>query len=253
MNELINQTLGKLNRNRNLYKTSEFAVRDHLVNPILTHLGWDVTDAEYVIPNQTTDEGSTPGYVLVKEGKTLSFVEPRGLAEDLQDHIPTLVLHCQRAGVEFGILSNGLQWMLLKTFGTGLKPKERIVWQINLERDSPMSITKRLRSVDHQHIGKIENLLEKEKVLHDAWENYLRQPDELNVKIAEVFISKVAEQHPNIEFDGEDTRLFYRRKLKDLTYHRQLPGLGQTLELPRSRGELPGAGLNGEKGEPANA
>jgi predicted type IV restriction endonuclease len=249
MNELINQTLGKVNRNRNLYKSSEYAVRDHLLNPILTYLGWDITDADFVIPNDGTEQGHVPGYALVKGGKKISFVEPKNLSENLNDHIQSLTHHCQHEEVEFGILSTGTRWMLLKTFGTDLKPKDRIVWQIDLEHDSPMNINKRFKSIDYLNIERIEHLLEKEKILNDAWEGYLRNPDTLNNQIAELFIQKIAVAYPNIEFDSDDTRLFYKKKLKELTHLKSLLQSNLMMEKGRGKGNLQQIELDTTEGE----
>jgi predicted type IV restriction endonuclease len=251
MNELLNQTLGKVNRNRNLYKSSEFAVRDHLLNPILTYLGWDVTDADFVIPNDTSEQGSVQGYALVKGGKRISFVEPKNISENLIDHIPSLTQHCQQEEVEFGILSTGTRWMLLKTFGTDLKPKDRIVWQIDLEHDTPMIINKRFKSIDYQNIERIEHLLEKEKILNDAWEGYLRNSDAMNSQIAELFISKISVSYPNIEFDGEDTKVFYRKKLKELI-QRNNPLSTSLPERSVSRGSLQSIDIHEQEGEPSS-
>lgn len=236
MNELINQTLGKVNRNRSLYKSSAYAVRDHLLNPILTYLGWDITDADFVIPNDGPKQGQIPGYALVKGGNKISFVEPKNLTENLNDHIQSLTIFCQHEEVEVGILSTGTRWMLLKTFGTDLKPKDRIVWQIDLEQDTPMNITKRFKSIDYLNIERIEQLLEKEKILNDAWENYLRDPDALNQQIAELFIQKIAVSYPSIEFDGEDTKLFYQKKLKELTDRKIALQTGQLFNKTREKG-----------------
>jgi predicted type IV restriction endonuclease len=249
MNELINQTLGKVNRNRNLYKSSEYAVRDHLLNPILTYLGWDITDADFVIPNDGLEQGQVPGYALVKGGKKISFVEPKNLTENLNDHIQSLTMLCQHEEVEFGILSTGTRWMLLKTFGTDLKPKDRIVWQIDLEHDSPMNISKRFKSIDYLNIEKIEQLLEKEKILNDAWESYLRNPDFLNQQISELFIQKIAVSYPNIEFDGEDTKLFYRKKLKELTNLKVALQAGPMFEKARGKGNLQPVKMDEPEGE----
>ncbi|MES2732751.1 MAG: hypothetical protein V4714_13425 [Bacteroidota bacterium] len=246
MNELLNQTLGKVNRNRNLYKSSEFAVRDHLLNPILTYLGWDITDADFVIPNDGTEKGDVPGYALVKNGKKISFVEPKNLSENLLDHITSLTMHCQHEEVEFGILSTGTKWMLLKTFGIDLKPQDRIVWQIDLERDSPMNITKRFKSIDYQNIERIEHLLEKEKILNNAWESFLRNPDSLAPQIAELFIHKISGSYPSIEFDEEDTRNFYRKKFKELIQQRTMPLVAQMVEKNRGKANKQGLEVSGE-------
>jgi predicted type IV restriction endonuclease len=246
MNELLNQTLGKVNRNRNLYKTSEYAVRDHLLNPILTFLGWDITDADFVIPNDGSEKGDVPGFALVKDGKRISFVEPKNLSENLIDHITSLTIHCQHEEVEFGILSTGTRWMLLKTFGIDLKPQDRIVWQIDLERDSPMNITKRFKSIDYQNIERIEHLLEKEKILNDAWEGFLRNPESLTTQIAELFIHKISVAYPSIEFDEEDTRAFYRKKLKELIQQRSIPLVAQMVEMNRGKGTRQGIEIIGE-------
>ena len=137
MKDIIGQAVEKAKKNRALYQRSEMATRDHLINPILNELGWLISDPDRVVPNEPSEEGGKPDYTLKKEGRIISFVEAKKLSASLDDHINQLAKYCYAQGAEFGILTNGIQWMLLRTFEPGKKLPDRVVWQIDLKKVDP--------------------------------------------------------------------------------------------------------------------
>ena len=57
------------------------------------------------------------------------FVEAKNLSVDLKNEIQQLARYCYNEGTEFGVLTNGINWILFRTFkGTTLK--ERIIWKL---------------------------------------------------------------------------------------------------------------------------
>ena len=83
-NELLSKTIDKVSSNRNLYGRSEVAVRDQLINPILTFLGWDTSDPGLVIPNARTEDNNIPDYTLIKNAVTQAYVEAKKITLNLK-------------------------------------------------------------------------------------------------------------------------------------------------------------------------
>jgi predicted type IV restriction endonuclease len=83
--------------------------------------------------NAPDEDGKVPDYTLIKEGKTTLIVEAKNLSADLKNKkiINQLAFYCFNSGIDFGVLSNGVKWLLFKTFENN--PKDRIVWQVDLE------------------------------------------------------------------------------------------------------------------------
>jgi hypothetical protein len=109
MNTLIKETLDKVSENRKIYENGEYAVRDHLINPILNYLGWNTSNPKFVIPNLTTVDRDIPDYTLFKNGMKILFVEAKNLSVDLKNEIQQLARYCYNEGTEFGILDNAWQ------------------------------------------------------------------------------------------------------------------------------------------------
>jgi len=147
MDDLIKETLEKVTENRKIYENGEYAARDHLINPILSCLGWITSNPKYVIPNLKTDGNNIPDYTLFKNGARILFVEAKNLSVDLKNEIHQLARYCYNEGTEFGILTNGIHWILFRTFLKGTTLKERIIWEIDLENDSKELIISKLKTL----------------------------------------------------------------------------------------------------------
>lgn len=228
MEATIQQTLEKAKKNRLLYQKSEPAVRDHLINPMLNELGWHTDDPDFVIPNLRSDEAGIPDYTLKNHDRIVTYIEAKNLACNLNDDISQLARYCNNQGTEFGILTNGLQWMLLKTFEKGTKLSDRIVWEIDFQKDDKATVTKRLSSISYQNIDGLAAIVEKDKMLQLVWDTFLAKSDSLLGSLVDVFADHFQTKHPTVNFDMEDVRTFFNLKLKNLLTNQ--PEEGQRTE-----------------------
>ena len=141
------------------YINNETAVRDQLINPILDELGWKIKNPNYVQPNSRNDEGKIPDYTLFKNGKRVLIVEAKNLSIEIKDDkiIAQLVEYCYNPGIGFGVITNGLKWLLFNTFQKN--PSERIVWFIDLN-DPDINLTNTIRKFKTIAYDNIEQLEE---------------------------------------------------------------------------------------------
>ena len=102
------------------YISNEQAVRTQLIEPILNVLGWKTSNPKFVKPNAPDEDGKIPDYTLLKNGKTTLIVEAKNLSIDLQDKkiIDQLANYCFKSGIDFGILTNGVRWLLFNVSST---------------------------------------------------------------------------------------------------------------------------------------
>jgi len=216
MDTLIKETLDKVSENRKIYENGEYAVRDHLINPILNCLGWNTSNPKFVIPNLKTEGRDIPDYTLFKNGMRILFVEAKNLSVDLKNEIQQLARYCYNEGTEFGVLTNGINWILFRTFLKGTTLKERIIWEIDLEKDSEELVTSKLKTIDYNNIENLERLIKNEKILDNAWQNFLNNPDYLLAKFGHVFKDSIDVNSIDTEFQDEEVEFYLKLRFREL-------------------------------------
>lgn len=211
-NELLSKTIFKVSSNRNLYGKSEVAVRDQLINPILTFLGWDTTDPSLVIPNARTEDNNIPDYTLIKNAVTQAYVEAKKITLNLKDNIHQLARYCTDKGIEYGLLTNGIEWMLFKSFEKGKSMNERILWTINLEKDPAELVIRRLNTISYNNFENIAELTKKDALITDKWNKMAAAP--LLLKNAIIRIIEDEFKNDNVQFESSEIEEFVQNKLE---------------------------------------
>lgn len=213
MEEILTKLKAKISEHRDTYTHNETAVRRQLIDPILDELGWQTDDPTLVWHNDTTDDRDIPDYSLLKDKRVETYVEAKNLATNIIDHLPQLARYCINNGKEFGIITNGNDWLLIKTFEKDTKPKDRIIWQISIQKDSVSTIKNRLLNISRGQIGNLPELIEKEKQIQKFWNEYVSNEsklvDKLSIEIATEFMSK----HSDEDYDQETITNFFKSKL----------------------------------------
>jgi predicted type IV restriction endonuclease len=168
---ILKETLEQINEFRNDYISNEQAVRTQLIEPVLNVLGWKTSNPKFVRPNAPDEDGKIPDYSLLKNSKTILIVEAKNLKSDLQDKkiIDQLANYCYKSGINFGVLTNGAKWLLFKTFENN--PKDRIIWQVNIESDKIEVISHNLSLFSYHNIDKLDAMLKKRKILDEVWQS----------------------------------------------------------------------------------
>lgn len=131
--------------------SNEESTKQHIILPILQALGWDIFNPDEVEPELSTNEGR-PDYTLRLDGEAVAFLEAKSTKVPIfkggridPSHARQLTRYCFDQGVELGILTNGLQWALLKAFEPGKSVDERVILAVDLIGQSTENAAERLR------------------------------------------------------------------------------------------------------------
>lgn len=218
LEERLKEILELSTQFRTSYLNNETAVRDQLINPILTELGWRTHNPNFVQPNSRNDEGKIPDYTLLKNGKRVLIVEAKNLSTEIKDDkvIAQLVEYCYTPGIEFGVITNGLKWLLFNTFQKN--PTERIVWLIDLNsQDLNLSNTiRKLSTIAYDNIELLENNIQKLKALEELWDNTFKIKDDILQHISKFLIDQFSKKYPKLKIETFDVESFVETKLAEI-------------------------------------
>ena len=140
-----------------LYHSNEEATKQHLVLPILSALGWDIFSPE-VLPEERVRAPSgyyKVDYSLRVHDKTIAYIEVKSLGTDIftnKGALYQLINYCAINGVDIGILTNGVQWILIKAYESGKSLEERIILRIDLENMDINDVIEGLRYLTKENL-----------------------------------------------------------------------------------------------------
>jgi len=213
---ILKETLEQINEFRNDYISNEQAVRTQLIEPVLNVLGWKTSNPKFVRPNAPDEDGKIPDYSLLKNGKTILIVEAKNLKSDLQDKkiIDQLANYCYKSGINFGVLTNGAKWLLFKTFENN--PKDRIIWQVNIESDKIEVISQNLSLFSYHNIDKLDAMLKKRKILDEVWQSLVESTDSIISIVAQKLSEQIKIKDPLIKIEISEIKSFTGGKIAEL-------------------------------------
>lgn len=126
--------LKKVREHRLLYERNEEAVKQHLIGEIFKALGWNWENPKEVRPEERTEEGRAD-YALVIHDKVVAYLEAKNLSVNVlrsEKPLRQLAKYCFSHGVKYGILTNGIQWKVVKSFEENSTLEERVLLKIDL-------------------------------------------------------------------------------------------------------------------------
>lgn len=135
VDQILNNVLELVKLNGQLYLSNEEATKLHLILPILKSLGWNIFNPKELIPEVTTDSGGRVDYVLYKAGRRVAYIEAKNLSTNvLKDYraLEQLGYYCFIDRIEVGILTNGIQWVVINPFDKQRKLKDRRILLVDL-------------------------------------------------------------------------------------------------------------------------
>ncbi|AFK22129.1 type I restriction endonuclease [Pyrococcus sp. ST04] len=160
----IKKVLDIAHSRTSLYHSNEEATKQHLILPILSALGWDIFNPEDVIPEVSTEDGGRVDYALYINGDCVAYVEAKSLGVNvISDYnaLNQLGKYCFSDGVQLGILTNGIQWVVINAFEPKKKLRDRLLIIIDLERLPLEEGIKRLSWLSKERILSVTNLQER--------------------------------------------------------------------------------------------
>lgn len=119
LNNLVIDLSKKIDQHGEILQKSESATRYCLIDPLLTALGWDLSDptevrTEYKLGNGKADYAMLPGGgppSLVVEAKSLHTPTKHGIEQSIN--------YCLQDGIEYFAITNGNDWEVYETHRKG--------------------------------------------------------------------------------------------------------------------------------------
>ncbi|USS40555.1 type I restriction endonuclease [Thermococcus aggregans] len=165
----IISTLKKVREHRLLYERNEEAVKQHLIGEIFQALGWDWEDPKEVRPEERTEEGRAD-YALVLDGKVVAYLEAKNLSVNVlrsEKPLRQLAKYCFSQGVKYGILTNGIQWKIVKAFEENSTLEDRVLLKIDLFNEPIEKSSLKLSFLSKDKIASLEEYASQLKAF--AW------------------------------------------------------------------------------------
>ena len=171
LDELIGviETLkSRMREHRSTLSAYETRTRNSLIDPLLTVLGWDVSDPAVVITEYNVGGGRADYALLSADDKPRVFIEAKRLGEPLTNHRSQLVTYAVELGTPYSVLSNGDLWEIYDTFKQVPMEEKRILdlsivqdptpqialkflllWRANVTLDTPEIAPEPIVKVNH--------------------------------------------------------------------------------------------------------
>lgn len=178
MKETLHNTIlsvvAKYEKKRDYYSTNETATRTQLIDPILVSLGWDLSDPDTVLPNQKNENGDIPDYVLLRNSEKILVIEAKKASISLKNDktINQITKYSNRPKIKFGVLTNGIQWLVLE-LDSKQSFEDRIVVEVDLATTCNNYDTEvnKLLCISYEKIEKLEATRIQVK-LEEAWKTH---------------------------------------------------------------------------------
>ena len=217
LSEVLAQVIEKMKKFRSVYEQSEMAVRDQIINPILRSLGWNTENPEEVRPNVSTQEG-VPDYSLIKDEKTILFLEAKRLGVDVEQRevIAQLARYSFGQGTEYGVLTNGAVWILMRSFEVGKTLGDRVVWKADLENEEPPSVARKIITISRSNVEQIEILVKKAEILNEIWQSLLDEPEDMIKAVIPLVRSTITQGYPAYQFQDTEIEDLLRERIQGI-------------------------------------
>ncbi|GEM_PF-557950 len=216
LKEVIGIVSKKLKEYGDIYRKNELALRTQLINPILASLGWDIEDPSEVMLEDKNEEGSAD-YCLIKNKEKVLFIEAKNLSQDIEEykHMSQLAKYAVSKGVDFGLLSNGKRWLLLRTYEKNTNLADRRLWVVDILDDDIEKVVLRLKNISKDNINNLNSLIKKQDLLSETWQTIISSPESLIKPISGIIKRQMLDD--NNEFSDEEIEEFTQMKVIELT------------------------------------
>jgi hypothetical protein len=219
LNEVLPRIMEKIKNNRSLYEKSEMAVRGQIIDPILSNLGWDSTNPDDILP-MPTEEG-TPDYSLIKDGKTMLFIKVKNMSVDVDQNkiIRQLANYIANSsfgeGKGYGVLTNGIVWILIRSFEDENKLYIKKVWKTNIENGELSKVIRKINTISKDNIEYI-GVLPLRNILDEIWQSLLDKPEEIVMSLSLVVKPIISQKYSNYPFENSEIEDFLKEKITEI-------------------------------------
>ena len=145
MEEKLKTLVGKIEKLK-LKDINEAATKEYLIRPFFETLGWDFSNPDEVVPEDTDTSGKRPDYSFYINGKIKVLIEAKSINNQLNDikMLNEKMSYCLNAQVPFLIITNGI---LYNVYYSELKgsSQDKLLFDLRLEEDIDEGILSKLK------------------------------------------------------------------------------------------------------------
>lgn len=168
-----------------------------LIQPLIELLGWDVysADVELEYPMQIGRGNTRADYALQLEGAPVVFIEAKGCDSTLSDSDKSqLTSYMRQKGVDWGLLTNGRSFEILKRRNESDRPDEVSLAELDLdELDSNWSVMK-LLSKELVRSGEADTIAHRIEARKRAVRRLKSDKEDVAERVAKLVIDEVGDE-----------------------------------------------------------
>ncbi len=127
INEVVEKLKGRIDLRRDALSKNETATRYALIDPLLTALGWDVSEPAQVQPEYRAGDGYADYAMLAGRDKPSLVIEAKRLGRPISDGISQSITYCIEEGIEYFVVTNGERWAAYETHKPAPINEKRLV------------------------------------------------------------------------------------------------------------------------------
>ncbi len=120
-----------INEFRDSIAANETRTRQVLIDPLLSALGWDVTNPS-LVELEYDVRGKRADYALKVDGKPVAVIEAKRLGRQLIDDDTMQVMnYANTEGIDYMVVTNGDQWNMFSVFERGTI-EQRVIMELSI-------------------------------------------------------------------------------------------------------------------------
>lgn len=221
-----------LNSPEEEYGKNVNAIKLQIVQPILSCLGWDMTNPKVVKPDYDTGAGIAD-YAFFDDDQCLGFIlVTNGIPEDTTEKKKVLAI-CKEQGLGVGIVTNGESWAY---FDNGGNP-----WLFHTDdRDHPEKFLPHILHLAPnnifelgEQIGLLIKTGKKNRLSYD-WQRF-NQEENIAKVIEDLFFKfrgKVDIRNPDMDFTNKEIKDFFQKSFSIEIKEDSLPNTALKVTMP---------------------
>lgn len=173
--ELLDKLRKRIAEHRTTYENNEAAVRRQLIEPLLSFFDWDMENLLQVVPEYSTESGHADyGLNIENEKKPNLFVEAKAMSKSPGKEASQLSRYCYDEGVRYGVISNGKQWLLVRSFEENVPARKRNLWEVDIVDDPDEEIFAKLSQISRENLPELDAIVRQAKTLEGIAERCLQ-------------------------------------------------------------------------------
>ena len=126
LNDLVVELNTKIDQHREILQKSESATRYCLIDPLLTALGWDLSDPAQVLTEYKSGNGRADYAMVPGSGPPSLVIEAKSLLTPIENAIEQTINYCIQDGIDYFVITNGDDWEAYETHRRGPMQDKRV-------------------------------------------------------------------------------------------------------------------------------